>query len=128
MDKRVVLLLAVLSAPLSAQEFPDAPSTHRFWDSTNQGLILSHAALEAVDAGITHRNLSRGGKEINEMAKPLCESGSAGQVICFAGRSVGVVGISYLLHGTHHHKLERLFIIAASIDSAYGVAYSFAHR
>ncbi len=40
----------------------------------------------------------------------------------------GVVAISYLLHKSGHHKLERAFPIYASGDSAYGVGYSFAHR
>jgi hypothetical protein len=40
----------------------------------------------------------------------------------------GVVAISYFLHKTGHHKLERAFPVYASGDSAYGVAYSFAHR
>jgi hypothetical protein len=91
-------------------------------------LFASHAVLESVDFGITHRNLSHGGQEMNPMAKALCESGSGGQVIFFGGRMAGVVAISYLLHKTGHHKLERAFPIYASGDSAYGVAYSFAHR
>ena len=62
------------------------------------------------------------------MAKSLCESGTPGQIVYFAGRSVGVVGISYLLHKMGRHKIERIFIVAASVDSAYGVTYSFAHR
>ena len=128
MGKKVLLLLASFCVPLCAQDFPDAPSSHRFWDPTNRALLLSHIALEAVDSGITHRNLSRGGKEMNEMAKPLCESGTAGQVIYFAGRSIAVVGISYLLHRTRHHKWERAFIVAASVDTAYGITYSFAHK
>ncbi len=115
-------------APLGAQDLPDAPSVHRFWDAPNQSLIVSHIALETIDAAITHRNLSLGGKEMNNMAKALCESGTRGQVVYFAGRSAGVVGISYLLHRMHHHKLERLFIVASSVDSAYGVTYSFAHK
>ena len=43
------------------------------------------------------------------MAKALCESGTAGQLVFFGGRMAGVVGISYLLHRTGHHKLERAF-------------------
>jgi hypothetical protein len=62
------------------------------------------------------------------MAKALCESGTAGQLDFFGGRMAGVVGISYLLHRTGHHKLERAFRVYASGDSAYGVGYSFAHR
>jgi hypothetical protein len=111
-----------------AQDLPELPTKHHFWDAANKTLFASHAALEAVDFGITHRNLSDGGKELDPMAKALCESGTAGQVVFFGGRMAGVVAISYLLHKTGHHKLERAFPIYASGDSAYGVAYSFAHR
>jgi len=129
MDKKILFLsLVVFCAPLHAQSFPEAPSTHRYWDTTNQSLIMTHVALETIDSAITHRNLGRGGKEMNNMAKSLCESGTPGQIVYFAGRSVGVVGISYLLHKMGRHKIERIFIVAASVDSAYGVTYSFAHR
>ena len=65
---------------------------------------------------------------MDALAKPLCESGTAGQAVFFGGRMAGVVAISYLLHKTGHHKLERLFPVYASGDSAYGVVYSFVHR
>ena len=124
-----VLVVALLvSSVASAQELSAAPVNHRFWDLTNRTLFVSHGALEAADFGITHRNLSRGGKELDPMAKALCESGTPGQLVFFSGRMAGVVAISYLLHKTGHHKLERGFPIYASGDSAYGVAYSFAHR
>ena len=109
----------------STQTFP---TKHEFWDVANKTLFTSHAALEAVDFGITHRNLSQGGKELDPMAKALCESGTPGQLVFFGGRMAGVVALSYLLHKTGHHKLERAFPLYASADSAYGVAYSFAHR
>lgn len=101
---------------------------HKFWDAANKTLFISHASLEALDFGITHQNLSHGGRELDSMAKALCESGTAGQAVFFGGRMAGVMAISYLLHRTGHHKLERAFPIYASGDSAYGVAYSFAHR
>jgi hypothetical protein len=122
------VLLAVLVSGATAQVLPEVPTKHRFWDAANQMLFASHAGLEAVDFGITHHNLSDGGRELDPMAKTLCESGTAGQLVFFGGRAVGVVAISYLLHRTGHHKLERGFPIYASGDSAYGVAYSFAHR
>jgi hypothetical protein len=65
---------------------------------------------------------------MDSMAKALCERGTAGQLVSFGGRIFGVVGISYLLHRTGHHKLERAFPVYASGDSVYGVGYSFAHR
>jgi len=125
------LLLAVVlfvGSVAAAQAFPEVPTKHKFWDATNKALFASHAALEAVDFDITHRNLSDGGKELDPMARALCESGTAGQLVFFGGRMAGVVAITYLLHRTGHHKLERSFPIYASGDSAYGVAYSFAHR
>jgi hypothetical protein len=91
-------------------------------------LFASHAALEVADFGITHRNLRLGGKELDPTARALCQSGTAGQLVFFGGRMAGVVAISYLLHKTGHHRLERTFPIYASGDSAYGVAYSLAHR
>jgi hypothetical protein len=124
----LLIIALLISGAASAQDLPEVPPSHNFWDAANKMLFASHAALETVDFGITHRNLSRGGKEVDPMAKALCESGTAGQLIFFGGRTAGVVAISYLLHKTGHHKLERAFPIYASGDSAYGVAYSFAHR
>jgi len=124
----LLIIAFLISGAASAQDLPEISTTHNFWDAANKILFASHAGLEALDFGITHRNLSHGGKEVDPMAKTLCESGTAGQLIFFGGRMAGVVAISYLLHKTGHHKLERAFPIYASGDSAYGVAYSFAHR
>ena len=106
----------------SAQDLPEVSTPHGFWDRANTMLFASHATLEAVDFGITHHNLSDGGRELDPMAKALCESGTAGQLVFFGGRMAGVVAISYLLHKTGHHTLERAFPVYASGDSAYGVA------
>ena len=128
------LLLAILvsggliSVVARAQVLLDGSSEHHFWDTANKLLFASHGVLEAVDFGITHHNLSDGGREMDSTAKVLCESGTAGQLVFFGGRMAGVIGISYLLHRTGHHKLERAFPVYASGDSAYGVGYSFAHR
>jgi hypothetical protein len=127
--KLYLLLLALLiSGAASAQDSPEFTTKHSFWDAANKTLFVSHAALEAVDFGITHRNLSHGGREVDSMAKPFCERGTAGQLLFFGGRTAGVIAISYLLHKTGHHRLERAFPIYASGDSAYGVVYSFSHR
>lgn len=129
MGKAVCLTLVFLvSSVLSfGQNLPDAPSQHRFWDKPNKVLFFSHVALEAADFGITHRNLSRGGREMNPMGKALCESGTLGQVVFFGGRVAGVAGVSYLFHKLGYHKLERVFMVVASVDSASGVKYSLSH-
>ena len=135
-------LVLLLSSFVSAQELPEAPhenmgfvstptapeAPHKYWDTPNKILLISHFALEAADFGITHRNISNGGRELSWMAKPLVERGTAGQITYFAGRSAAVMGMSYIFHKTGHHRLERAFIALANADSAYGVTYSLAHR
>lgn len=118
----------LLCGTVCGQELPEAPSSHQFWDRTNRTLFSLHAGLEAVDMGITHHNLKRGGRELNPMGKKLCESGTLGQVVFFGGRTAGVAGISYLLHRLGRHRVERAFLVLSSVDTAYGVAYSFGHR
>lgn len=122
------LIVAFICSTSSAQDLLKLPEKAAFWDRTNKALFASHAVLEALDFGITHHNLSDGGRELDPQAKALCESGTPGQLVFFGGRMAGVIAISYVLHRTGHHKLERAFPIYASGDSAYGVAYSFAHR
>jgi hypothetical protein len=124
----VFLIIIGIGIAAGAQDLPVVPPKHSFWDGANKTLFVSHAALEAVDFEITHINLRHGGKELDPEARALCQSGTAGQLVFFGGRMAGVVAISYLLHRTGHHKLERAFPIYASGDSAYGVAYSFSHR
>ena len=125
-----VLLLAMLAAGGRGwtQVLPDAPSHHEFWDQPTKILFTVHAALEAADFAITHRNLSRGGRELNAMARPFCNRGTAGQSVFFAGGTAVSLGVSYALHRLGHHKLERLWALVPIVDSAYGVTYSFSHR
>ena len=121
-------IMALIGYASSAQDLPTLPEKAVFWDRANKALFASHAVLEALDFGITHHNLSNGGRELDPEAKALCESGTPGQLVFFGGRMAGVIAVSYLLHRTGHHKLERAFPVYASGDSAYGVAYSFAHH
>ena len=123
-----LLIALLLCGSAWAGELPNAPSSHKFWDKPNKILFAVHVGLEATDFAITHHNLSRGGTEMNPMAKDLCESGTAGQLVFFGGRIAGLTAITYLLHRTRHHKMERALLVAASVDSAYGVTYSFAHK
>jgi hypothetical protein len=111
-----------------AQITPDAPSQHKYWDRPNKILFITHVGVTTVDFIATHRNLSNGGRELNPVAKGLCESGTPGQVVFFGGRVISTLSVSYALHRIGRHKLERgvtLFMIG---DSAYGATYSLAHH
>jgi hypothetical protein len=121
------LLLAVYGGAF-AQGVPEGPSQHKFWDPQNKALLIMHAGVTTTDFIVTHQNLSNGGRELNPLAKGLCESGTPGQVVFFGGRVVSTLGVSYGLHRMGHHKLERVVTLFMIGDSAYGVTYSFAHR
>jgi hypothetical protein len=118
-----VLICTTVYAGDFKQDLAEAPvqqnSEHKFWNTTNTVLISTHAGLEALDFGITHHNLAEGGKEMDSMAKALCEKGTGGQLVFFGGRTVGVIAISYLLHRMHQHKMERAFILYARVVTRY---------
>ena len=122
----IVSLLVIFTTGGVAQRSPEAP--HKFWDRKNQALFVIHAGVEGTDFAITHDNLANGGHETNPLGRSLCESGTPGQVTFFAARTLGALGISYLFHVTNHHRLERVTTMFMISDSAYGMAYSFAHR
>ena len=87
----ILFVTLLICGASTAQDLPEASSPHGFWDRANKMLFASHATLEALDFGITHHNLSDGGRELDPMAKALCERGTAGQLVFFGGRMAGVV-------------------------------------
>jgi hypothetical protein len=46
----------------------------------------------------------------------------------FVGETAGVISLSYFLHKTGHHKLERVVCLVNIGSSAGAVAYGLAHR
>jgi hypothetical protein len=111
------------SQPVS---LPEAP-THRFWDRENRVLFATNGAFSAADFFVTRANLKNGGQELNPMTRVFA-GGTAGLAVNFAGESAGVVGVSYFLHKTGHHKLERLVSMLNIGSSAAAVTFDLAHR
>lgn len=111
----------------SESYLPEAPSQHRFLDGKNRFLFATVAAFSGADFAVTHMNLANGGRELNPMVRPFTGSTSA-LALNFAGQTAGVVGVSYLLHKSGHHKLERMVPVANIASSAFAVAYGLSHR
>ena len=103
------------------------PQEHKFWDTKNVALFSTVAAFSAADFAVTRNNLNNGGRELNPLTRPFAGS-TAALAANFAGETAGVVGISYMLHRTGHHKLERLTPIVNFGMSAFAVSYGLAHR
>lgn len=106
---------------------PEAPSSHRFWDGENRFLFSTVAMFSGADFAVTHMNLANGGTELNPLVRPFTGSTPA-LAANFVGQTAGVVAVSYLLHKSGHHKLERLTPIANIASSAFAVAYGMSHR
>lgn len=106
---------------------PEAPSQHRFWDGKNRFLFSTVAMFSGADFAVTHMNLANGGRELNPMVRPFTGSNAA-LAANFAGQTAGVVAVSYLLHKSGHHKLERLAPVANIASSAFAVGYGLSHR
>jgi len=100
---------------------------HHFWDRENTLLFAANGAMAGADFYVTHQNLARGGRELNPMTRILAGSTPA-LAANFALETGGVVGISYLLHKTGHHKLERATSMLNIGASAGAVGFGLAHR
>jgi hypothetical protein len=100
---------------------------HRFWDKENRILFTAVAATSGADFAVTRANLQSGGRDLNPVVRFFGPS-TAGLAVNFAGETAGVIGVSYLLHRTGHHKLERIFSLVNIGSSASAVGYDLAIR
>lgn len=104
-----------------------AKTTHPFWDRQNRTLFAVNGVMAGADFFVTRRNLGNKGKELNPVARMF--SGSTPALATnFALETGGVIGISYLLHKTGHHKLERVTSYVNLGASAFAVSYGLAHH
>jgi hypothetical protein len=106
---------------------PEAPSAHRFWDRGNNILFATSAAVSAADFVVTRDNLRSGGQELNPVTR-LFSGSTTGLAVNFVGETAGVVGLSYVLHKTGHHKLERAVSMLNIGSSAAAVTFGMIHR
>ena len=118
---------AVTPSPMVANTLPEAPSQHRFWDNQNRVLFVTVAALSAADFAVTRANLQNGGKELNPVTR-LFSGSTAGLAVNFAGETAGIIGLSYWLHKTGHHRLERIAPMLNIGASSFAVVYDLSHR
>lgn len=91
---------------------------HRFLDRTNLGLFTGIAITRTLDYTSTINMQERGREEIllpDDVV--LNRAGFAAFEAAAAGTSIG---ISYLLHRTGHHKLERWLSIGHISVTGFG--------
>jgi hypothetical protein len=81
------------------------PTEHRFWDTTNDLLFAGVAASRTLDYFST-LNMRRRGRQEIFLTNDVVDNHAAFAVIEAAGTGASI-GVAYLFHHYHHHKLER---------------------
>jgi hypothetical protein len=105
-------------AKLSTQPSKPAPPPHAFWDRTNLLLFSGIAVTRGMDYASTRNFQARGRQEI--LLPDDVVNNSAGFASLEAAGTVTSIGISYLLHRTGHHTLERWMSIGHIGVTAFG--------
>jgi hypothetical protein len=105
---------------------PDAPSEkppHAFWDRTNILLFSGVAVFRGLDYASTRNFLARGREEV--LIPDDIVNNSAAFASLEAAATLTSVGLSYLLHRTRHHKLERWLSIGHIGVTGFGVVRNY---
>jgi hypothetical protein len=116
---------AATPAPVIPSTNAQLPApTHRFWDRENVLLFSGVAAFRAVDFASTKNFLARGRTEV--LIPDDIVYNNAGFASLEAAATATSVGISYWLHRTGHHKIERWVSITHLSITAFGDAHNYA--
>ncbi len=102
----------------------NAPSTHAFWDRTNLALFSGIAVTRGMDYASTRNFQARGRQEI--LLPDEVVNNSAGFASLEAAATMTSVAISYLLHRTGHHTLERWMSIGHISVTGFGDVRNYA--
>ena len=93
---------------------------HRFWDRKNSFLFAAVGASRALDYSST-LNFRRRGRDEAFLTNDIVDNDAAFAAIEAAGTAASI-GVSYLFHRYHHHRLERwTSIVHASLATSGAV-------
>jgi hypothetical protein len=110
-----------VSAPAPAT-LPENPP-RAFWDRTNILLFSGVAVFRSLDYASTRNFLARGREEI--LIPDDIVNNSAAFASLEAAGTLTSVGLSYLLHRTNHHKLERWLSIGHIGVTGFGLVRNY---
>ena len=131
-------LLLLVTSVLAAQQsgVPDTPPAtpqpansspefqpHRFWDRTNILLFSGVAIFRGLDYASTRNFQARGRDEI--LLPDDVVDNSAGFAALEAAGTAASVGLSYAMHRTGHHKLERWVSVVHIGVTGFGVVRNY---
>jgi hypothetical protein len=115
---------AMTVQPEKPARLPDSPSAHRFWDRENVWLFSGIATTRALDYTSTLNMQARGREEM--LLPDDVVNNRAGFAALEVAGTVTSVGLSYLLHRTGHHRMERWLSIGHISVTGFGAARNYA--
>lgn len=98
-------------------------SVHRFWDRTNLWLFSGVGAMRALDYTSTRNMLRRGREEI--LLPDDVVNNSAGFAALEAAATATSIGLSYWMHRTGHHSIERWISIVHISVAGFGAVRNY---
>ena len=132
-----IVLAGICLMPLSASaQQPDAPQpalaeplsqpppSHAFWDRTNLLLFSEVGVLRGLDYASTRNFQARCRDEI--LLPDDVVNNFAGFAAVEAAATATSVGLSYWMHRTGHHSIERWVSIVHISVTGFGVARNYA--
>jgi len=99
------------------------PAPHAFWDAKNRMLFAGVGVFRGLDYASTRNMQARGREEV--LLPDDVVNNSAGFAAVEAGASAASVGLSYLIHRTGHHRLERWVSIVHIGVTGFGVVRNY---
>jgi hypothetical protein len=111
----------VATPPLEVKAPTQQP--HRFWDRTNILLFSGVGAMRALDYAST-RNMQRRGREEILLPDDVVNN-SAGFAALEAAGTAASIGLSYWMHRTRHHSLERWISIVHISITGFGAVRNY---
>jgi hypothetical protein len=108
--------------PIAAQQ-PASPAIHPFWDPTNRMLFAGVALFRALDYASTRNMQARGREEI--LLPDEVVNNSPGFASLEAAGAATSVGLSYWMHRTRHHSMERWISIVHISVTGFGVVRNY---
>lgn len=121
--------LPVISRPFYAEPIvvqppaPAAPPSHRFWDGRNRLLFAGVGLFRALDYASTRNMQARGREEI--LLPDEVANNDQGFAALEAAATATSIALSYWMHRTGHHSLERWISITHISVTAFGVVRNY---
>jgi hypothetical protein len=112
------------SPPTAARNLDSVERPHQFLDKTNILLFSGIVVFRVLDYTSTRNMLARGREE--RLIPDDVVNNNAGFASLEAAGAATSIGISYLLHRTGHHKLERWLSVGHIAVTGFGAARNYA--